>query len=432
MSGSARFAILAVLIVLAGCTPTGAPSTSSGRSADPSMAQQSQRPAAGFPTQVGGLPVITVARALDLLQGGKLDGRAVAVSGYYNEFDPSCPYPGRYIGPLESWCRLVAFTDAAADAQICEPFGSNGTSCHGPAGMHLEPFFVSETGGDPWSRAGAGSGDPAALVLIGHAGDARRLQCLSATADACAAAFVVDRVAWADGEDVPLVAAETGDQQSGAPISPRLRLDQVAAAAGVGNSVLAAGAFRVGDIATVDPRWNLAGDKIVWFLRSAGPAGESGDEARTETVWLVDDTTGSVLTSQPATVDAAYHAAKLFRTATVHGLDCCTGDVTALDRIEAADGTVAYEGLLSGSETGTQDTTTFGGTYGSQLLVLPPGRYTVATWLATDDKGVAGTPYDACTTSIELAPAQLALLDADFPAGQACTARPAPVPTPGY
>jgi len=147
---------------------------------------------------------------------------------------------------------------------------------------------------------------------------------------------------------------------------------------------------------------------------------------------LVDDSTAHVIASQPATVDAAYHPAQLFRTAIVHGLYCCAGDVTAFDRIKAADGTVAYEGLLSGSETGTQDSTTFGGTYGSQLLVLPPGRYTVTTWLATEDKGVSGPPYDACTTSIELDAGQAAQLDAEFPAGQACTAKPGPVPTPQY
>ncbi|HET7739965.1 MAG TPA: hypothetical protein VFL67_04875, partial [Mycobacterium sp.] len=67
-----------------------------------------------------------MANASELLRSGKLDGQAVAVAGYYNGMALPCPYPGRYIGPLERWCRLVAFTDTRADAQLCQSNGANG------------------------------------------------------------------------------------------------------------------------------------------------------------------------------------------------------------------------------------------------------------------------------------------------------------------
>ena len=74
------------------------------------------------------MPVISVASADELLRSGKLDGQAVAVAGFYNSMALPCPYPGRYIGPLEGWCRFVAFTDTRATAQLCQPAGTWGRS----------------------------------------------------------------------------------------------------------------------------------------------------------------------------------------------------------------------------------------------------------------------------------------------------------------
>jgi hypothetical protein len=242
-----------------------------GISLSPSAAASPLPSVAGFPAAVAALPVITVARADELLRSGKLDGQAVAVAGYFDQFTPSCPYPGRYIGPLEGWCRFVAFTDTHATAQLCQPEGSNGVSCSQPSGTNLAPFFVTETSGNAWSwPTGGATGEPAALVLIGHAGDARQWQCTAATQAQCARAFVVDRIAWAEGHDVPPAAAETGDQQTAKVITPRMTLEQVAAAVGLGDDLLTGGAFRKGDIAAIDPRWRFTADDIVWLVRSLG------------------------------------------------------------------------------------------------------------------------------------------------------------------
>jgi hypothetical protein len=387
-------------------------------------------PSAAFPSTVAGVPVMSVADAVRLLQEGRLDGEAVAVAGYFNQFTPSCPAPMRYIGPLEDWCRLVAFTDTRASAQFCVGDGSS-MSCSQPSATNLAPFFMTETSGNAWSYLPNGpTGQPAALVLVGHVGDARQWQCTAATQAQCAGAFVVDRIAWAEGHDVPVAAPQIGDQQTGKAIAPAVTLAQVAAAIGAGDDLLTAAALPRHDVATVDPRWNLAGDGIVWIARSLAPAAGPGP-TRPETVWLVDDTTGRVIDSHPLRLAADYRPARLWQMATVHGLDCCSGDILAFYRVTAADGTAAYEGMVRGDASGSggQDTTTFGGGYTGTPLVLPAGSYTVAVWLAPYSGGVAGAPRGECTTQVTLAPLGDVGLNADFPAGMACTLGPAPSPS---
>ncbi len=200
----ARIGILAVLIasLLGACSPSAGATTSPslGANASPSGIVSPLPSASAQKTEVAGLPVLSVASADELLRSGKLDGQAVAVAGYYNAMALPCPYPGRYIGPLESWCTVVAFTDTRAGATLCQSSGTNGMSCGQPSGTNLAPFFMTETSGDPWSwLAGGAMGAPVAMVLIGHGGDARQWQCTAATQAQCASAFVVDRIAVADG-----------------------------------------------------------------------------------------------------------------------------------------------------------------------------------------------------------------------------------------
>lgn len=412
-------------------TPTG-PAHPATPPASGSALPSGQPRDATFPSEVAGLPVIGTANAVELLRSGKLDGQAVAVAGYYDQFTPSCPYPGRYIGPLVGWCRFVAFTDTRAGAQLCQSSGANGMSCSQPSGTNLAPFFMSETSGNAWSwLTGGATGEPAALVLIGHAGDARQWQCTAATQAECASAFVVDRIAWADGQDVPAAAPETGDQQTGKAITPTMTLAHVAAALGLGDDLLTGAAFKKGDIATIDPRWNFAGDDIVWLVRSLGQAAGSGaGETRPETVWLVDDATGKVIDSQPLKLAADYKPARLWQMATAHGIECCAGNVLAFYRVASGAGNVIHEGMVPGGSSGGPDSTTYGGGYGSGPLVLPAGSYSITAWLAPYDGGVAGTPLDECSTQVTLRPFDDVALNADYPPNQACTLQPAPSPSP--
>ena len=427
--------VMAVVVigVSLGLAPPTGPAHPSTPPASSSAQPTSQPPDVTLPSEVAGLPVIGVASADEVLRSGKLDGQAIAVGGYFDQFTLSCPYPGRYIGPLEGWCRFVAFTDTRAGAQLCQSSGANGMSCSQPSGTNLAPYFMSETSGDAWSwLTGGATGEPAALVLIGHAGDARQWQCTAATQAQCASAFVVDRIAWANGHDVPPAAPQTGDRYSGKAITPRMTLAQVAAAIGLGDDLLTGAAFRAGDIATVDPRWNLAGDNIVWLVRSLGPtAGSDAQGPRPETVWLVDDATGHVMDSHPLKLAADYQPARLWQMVTAHGVECCAGDVSAFYRVESGDGTVVYEGPVLGGSSGGTDSTTYGGGYGSGPLVLPAGGYSITAWLATNNGAVMGTPRDECSTRVTLRPLDDVALNADYPPNKACTFQSAPSPSPG-
>jgi hypothetical protein len=274
---------------------------------------------------------------------------------------------------------------------------------------------------------------PPALVLIGHVGDPRQWQCTPQSQAECAAAFVVDRVAWANGKDVPLTSPGTGDQLTGKLLESRMTLSQVAARIGPADMVVAGAAFQAGGIATVDPRWNLAGDDLVWLVRTvAASASSPGQAARPETVWLVDDATGKVIDSQPLKMDADYRPARVWQMATAHGVDCCGDDATlAFEGVTAGDGTVLYEGLVSGGASGGRGTTTFGGGYGSRPLVLPAGRYSISFWLAPYSHGVQGTPRGTCSTQVVLAPLEDVTLNADFPFDERCTVGSAPTPSSG-
>jgi hypothetical protein len=434
----ARIGILALLItsLLGACSSPSVDHTispSAGVSASPSAIVSPLPSASGPASTVAGLPVISVAAADALLRSGKLDGQAAAVAGYYDQLTPSCPYPGRYIGPLVNWCSFVALTDSRATAQLCQPDGSNGVSCTMPSVTNLAPFFMTETSGNAWSLlTGGATGEPAALVLIGHAGDARQWQCTATTQAQCAGAFVVDRIISANGHDLGPTVPQTGDQLSGKPITPRMTLAQVAAAAGLGDDLLTAAAFRAGDIATIDPRWNLAGARIVWLVRSLGPAAQAGSaETRSEIVWLIDDTTGQVIDSHPLKLASDYQPARLWPMATVHEVECCAGNVFPFYRVTSADGTVLYEGLVSQASSGGSGYTTYGGGYGSGVLVLPAGTYSITVWLATYDGRETGTPRDECSTHVSLRPLGDIALNADYPPDKACTFEPAPLPSPG-
>jgi hypothetical protein len=421
-------------VFLAGCMASPLPTTSGTSAAVATAASAVEATDAVFPAMAGGLPVTSVARAVELLTSGRLDGQAIAVAGYYDAVSPSCPAPSRFIGPLERWCSIDVLTDTRTDARLCRPEGSNGISCHGPTGTYLGPFLVSETstGAGPLLTAGD-AGEPPAVVFIGHAGDPRQWQCTAATQDTCAHAFVVDRVAWTNGSDVALVPPVTGNHQTGGFLPPaRMTLNDIEGVLGSGSNVVAAAVLRAGDIATVDPRWNLAGDNLVWSVRSVAAAPQGEDpEPRPETTWLIDDAEGTVIDSQPMLSSSTYQPARLWQMATVHGYECCGGDLEAFWRLESTEGTALYEGLVSQGTSGGQGYTTFGGAYGSPPLVLPAGGYTFAVWLAPFDHGVMGSPSGECSAPITLRPLGDVVLNADFPHGGSCTIGPAPSPSLG-
>lgn len=409
--GAAAVVVAAVVSGLgrdeAGPRPTSPLATALASPSSPVDAQ--------FPATAAGMPVVSVGQAVELLQRGDLDGRAVAVAGYFFQEAFSCfSAPLRYFGPLEDKCQWpLAFTDDAASATLCT-YGENSVSCEAPSGTYLAPFFMSETSGDlPFAYH-----EPTPLVLIGHSGDARQWQCAEDMQEACRRAFVVDRIAWANGLDVPLTAPETGDRNTGVVLAPRLTVDQAVLPLGLGDQVLAAAAFRAGDIAAVDPRWNLAGDDIMWIVRSIRGGDSSAVATRSVTVSLVDDATGELIDVHDLALSAGYRPARLWSIATTPG-QCC---VSALPfyRVRSNDGTTLHEGMVEGGAHGREDVTTYGP---GVPLLLGPGAYSVTVWLASFDAGVIGPPTgDECSTEVALSELDDLMVEAVFPAaGQDCT-----------
>ncbi|HJP88969.1 MAG TPA: hypothetical protein VJ850_08050 [Candidatus Limnocylindrales bacterium] len=435
-------AVAAIVVVLLGVPMLGLlpssqnPSATSAATFEPSTStsadatQLPSRTPAAFPAQVAGLPVDTVKHAVELLEAGELDGREIAVAGYYAAFYPSCPYPGRYIGPLERWCSETAFADTPDGARLCVQSG-DGTACHGPGGTYLSPFGMPETSGD-LSPLGNGF-DPVALVLIGHAGDARQWQCTAAKQDECAHAFVVDRVAWADGRDVPLAAPQTGFLDTGAIIMPARTLEEAAAAAGITDELITGAAFRAADVASVDPRWSLAGSNIVWLIRTMASSEFAAGFARPGTVWLVGDTDGNRIDFHPLGLDPSFQPGRIWLSATVNGYECCPGSLAVLLHVEDAGGMTVFDGRLlggaQGTGTGPDASTTFGGGYGSTPLVLPAGEYTVTLSVAADTRSQRGPT--ACSMRLPIRTLDSVGWSAVFPVDGPCAFSQLAAPTPG-
>jgi hypothetical protein len=370
-----------------------------------------------MPTTVMGMPVLTVAQASQLLDNGELNGRAVAVSGYFYSASGLGVIPpgGPLLNPAPSY--FVTFTDSPVDAVLCHSKG-NETSCRfTPDGVpYLTPFFMTETNALSAISEYQARGQPVNIVAIGHAGDARLLQCLPPNEAECARAFVVDRVAWVAGHDIPVAAA---DPYLDPPISPaKMTLTEVVGAIGLGDEVLTAVAIDAARVSTIDPRWNFVGDNIAWVVRSLQPDQSVSGPTRGETVWLVDDSTGKLLGSHDLALPSIYPP-RLWIEGTTHGLTNCFYE--PFYRIEAGN-TVLSEASVGACRTGTGDATTFEPRLPE---VLDPGTYSVSAWLAHQAAdGTTGPSMGECSTEVTLIAGDNVMLGADFPVHQACTFGP--------
>lgn len=400
-------AALAAVIVAAVVIRTVLVGTPFGEAASPTPGVNSP-----FPAAVARMPVVSVAHAVDLLDAGELNGRAVAVAGYFFQTLTRCLPSDAYSGPFDDNCRYVAFADDQDSATLCMVNG-----CSPPSGIHLEPFFMTETSGPlTWTAEAA-----LPVVLIGHAGDARQWQCAALEQDACATAFVVDRVAWADGTEIPLAPPQTTDADDYTPLAPAMEPAQLEDALPPGAEVLTAAAFRAGDISTIDPRWNLSGDDIVWLVRSIRTDDSETGPTRSVMVSLVDDATGTIRDTHDLALDPAYRPARLWTIATAQGTTCCDGSIGAFYGVRSNDGTQIHESRIGGGAFGSGDTTTFGI---GVPLILQPATYSVWVWLAPSDDG-AGAPSGECTTDVTLNELDDLMLEATFADdGQDCTLGP--------
>jgi hypothetical protein len=440
VAGIAAVLILAAVSFALGSRPNipveGSPSPSPVAQRSPEATSSASPDSTGtplpstgvFPATVLGMPVVTIAEARTLLNEGRLDGRVVAVSGYFSEFYPSCPAPRGYQALLEQWCRMVGFADDAKFAQLCERNGENGINCSGMgSGGALSPFLMVESIGDDHLRTNVDF-EPIPVVFVGHTSDPRAWHCLDVTA--CSLKLVVDRVAWVHGEDVPAQAPETGDNETGTLLTPKMTLDEAASAAGISEELVTGAVFQARDIASVDPRLNLAGEGLVWMLRSRG--GDStmrdpADQTRSGLVSLVDDSTGRVVATRDLASAEGYRPARLWVQATRPTRDGnAPDDMYPFFRIQPETGDTVQERRVSGGLTGSMRLLT----YGPDIpVLLDGGTYTVSWWLAGIGEDTTA-PTLACSMEAILAPGDDVTAQAAFTFKDACTTATLPAPTP--
>ena len=205
------------------------------------------------------------------------------------------------------------------------------------------------------------------------------------TRNSCARQFVVDRVAWAGGADLPLEATKASYFPLDSQPQPALTLDQVASTVGVPDGLLTAAVVNPDDLASVEPRWNVAGNDLLWFVRglAASDSQSSADDpTRAGQEWLVDDATGAVLESGSVALDPGYTPARIWFQAT-RGSDHLSNELDR--RVPAYDVFQVEEQLLhAGHVSGTTHGRPGLITYGPDLpLALEPGTYTIEFWFRT-------------------------------------------------
>jgi len=409
-------AALVVCALVVGCGSMPAPTNSNGATASPPTGVDE----AGFPLQVLGMPVLSVGGANQLIAQGKLDGRVAAVGGYWiAEFPIGCPAPSRWHAGLAGYCSHNTLASKGFPAMICSADGTTCQSNGPPPGTEvLEPFALGEESGfnamntalfgSPiWREAGY-----VPAVLIGHVGDARQWECPAETRADCAKKFVIDRVAWVDGEDLALNIP--GERE---PVAARMTTDEATAVVQAGANVVVAVAAKASDIPSFDPRLNVAGESVMWLVRTIDATGASADDpTRSATESLVDDATGQVAQLIP-------FAATDFTPAILHvqassADQCCGGNSYPHYELDDANGVALLEFPANGWSSGTDA----GGTHwsaGSPAL-LHTGDYVVHAWLESGN-GTGGNRQFECQTTVSLVDGQESRVQADFPHNDACS-----------
>jgi hypothetical protein len=369
----------------------------------------------GVPTSVLGLPVVSVGELNHLIAGGRLDGRVAAVRGYWiSSIIPSCPAPPRWYSPLEEWCAWQLLSDIAYDGAECHE-ESQGTACNGiqpPGGAEtvrpiiLDNYGVEQRITTPDFR----HFEPVPVVLVGHAGDARYLQCQSDAVVGCRKAFVVDTVAWSSGKEWPVSMLD--DQYTP---QHSMSVDQVEQT--VQGRLAMTTLVQGRDVPGIDPRLHVVGTDTYWVVRALNGIVD-GNVARAD-VLAVNDTTGEVVDKTALDVAADY-APALLRTQATDPHACCPGGLQPIYRLSDQNGSPIEEGLIGGGgATGDDHSTRW---LVGPAAVLDAGNYVLEGWHA-DVSGpfeTWGPPSDTCEKAISLTSGQSFRIEAAFPEQGPC------------
>lgn len=375
----------------------------------------------GFPTDVLGMPVVTVGGAQALIDAGAVNGRALAVGGWWIPgMMMSCPMPMRWMAELEAYCLSTMFASRGFQAVVCRVLPDS-TECRGndppPGTAIISPVTTTETSGGEdllataaapaWRETGA----PA--VVIGHAGDPRLLHCPAESRNECAHRFVIDRVVWLAGNSLEI-------RPSDRRVNPGMVVNEALAAADFGDEAISGVAIRSRDVSTIDPRLHSIGDQPAWVVRALrvdeGRLPE--DPTRGIDEVLVDDASGEVLARTGLEMAADFQTALLLVQATEVEA-CCANDVYPFYRVDLPDGTGVQEMLVGGGASSGRDNRTRHGA--GMAVVLEPRDYVVTVWRSTVGRDESsGPPHDQCSAEITIDAGATLRLEAAFPANGSC------------
>ncbi len=255
--------------------PTTAPSVTPTlpASVPPSVPTPGAESSTGeFPATALGLPVLSVDEMAALSTSGKLNGRFVAVGGYWMALEELCPYTP-HVALLTGYCISAGFADTPGAALNAARQGHSFAPIAGPEAMNGDLL---------WSAQAPDT--PAALVLVVHASDSRVWQCAPDQRPGCRRRLVIDAVAWTNGE-----ATQPAEGPGGTILSYQIDGTQ---------------------LMDVDPRFAGVAQGLVRYVRVLAGAPDA-DATAAGVVTLVDDVTGLDLTSLPLAVDAGYSPGRL-------------------------------------------------------------------------------------------------------------------------
>lgn len=356
---------------------------------------------APYPAKVAGLPVMTVQAASQLLLDGRLDGRLAAVAGYWITGMPfGCPYTP-FAPMLSTRCSSDAFADEHLRLGSYSEGPDGSISYTWSAGRQrlglLIPVLTSESSNGTWPEPAPGppsAQDPTParrVVLIGHAGDPRLWQCRPADRDECGQIFVVDRIAWVDGVDLPLTAGFS-------EVDTALTLDQAIAASGVApESVVSAYPLVAASLGDVDPRLVGVDGEVVWAIRVAMGLDAAGAAAARSLV--VDDANRTILRTVPLETGDDYVPALL----TIYVDDSRT----------PSGGEWGYSSYLIADSDGREVRPQ------SAAVALAPGSYSLSGFIRGDL--TSPPPGPPCQTDIDLVANQDLWMTVSFARDGSCT-----------
>jgi hypothetical protein len=206
---------------------------------------------------------------------------------------------------------------------------------------------------------------------------------------------------------------------------PALTLDAVASTVGVSDGLVTAAIVRPEDVASVEPRWNVAGNDLLWLVRAldAPDATASPDDpTRSAREWLVDDATEAVLKSGGLAIDSNSEPARAWFQATrgTNRLANVLDDRVPAYQVLQADGQSLHAGRIGGGGSGRPGLATYGP---DVPLALDAGTYTVQFWLPDSDADASqrDPAYAFCSGDYTLSASQDLTLQAAFGKGDTCT-----------